>query len=203
MFPASKEGVFWRCGRIIISMDSNPSGEFFISVDVETAGPAPSEYSLLAIGACSIAEPRQTFYVELKPVSPNYTPEALASCNLSMETLAREGLDPVEALSRFEAWIGEVTPAGEKPVFVGFNAAFDWMFVNDYFHRFLKRNPFGHTALDIKSYSMGLTGSTWAQTKMRHVGAKYLDQHALRHHALHDAIDQAVLFQKMSQEREA
>ncbi len=28
--------------------------------------------------------------------------------------------------------------------FVAFNASFDWMFVKDYFHRFLGRNTFGH-----------------------------------------------------------
>ena len=26
------------------------------------------------------------------------------------------------------------------------------MFVNDYFHRFLGRNPFGHAALDLKAF---------------------------------------------------
>ncbi len=186
-----------------MSMENSPAGEFFISVDVETSGPAPSEYSLLAIGACVVSDLQKTFYTELKPTSPNFTPEALESCNLSMDILAREGLEPAEALRRFETWIREVTPEGEKPIFVGFNAAFDWMFVNDYFHRFLKRNPFGHTALDIKAYIMGKTGCAWAGTKMRHVGPRYLDQDTLRHHALHDAIDQAVLFQKMSQERES
>ncbi len=135
--------------------------------------------------------------MELKPVSPNYTPEALASCNLSMESLAREGLDPPVALLRFETWIHEVTPAGEKPVFVGFNAAFDWMFVNDYFQRFLGRNPFGHAALDIKSYYMGLSRGSWSKTTMRHLGPRYLNQQALIHHGLRDAIDQATLFLKM------
>ena len=184
-------------------METSPAGEFFISVDVETAGPAPSEYSLLALGACTITEPRQTFYVELKPDKPNFRAESLASCGLSMEKLAQEGIEPEEALRRFEAWIWGVTPAEDKPVFVGFNAAFDWMFVNDYFQRYLKRNPFGHAALDIKSYYMGRTRGEWEKTKMRYVGAKYLDHEELYHNALHDAIDQAILFQKMSQERES
>ena len=178
-------------------MSPSPESEFFISVDVETAGPAPSVYSLLAIGACTVSEPRATFYIELKPDRPDAQPESLASHNLSLETLAREGIEPAEALHRFARWVESVTPAGMSPVFVGFNAAFDWMFVNDYFHRYLKKNPFGHAALDIKSYFMGLTGSTWEKTKMRHVGPRYLDHEELIHHALHDALDQAILFQKM------
>ncbi len=181
-------------------MENTSPKECFISVDVETSGPAPSEYSLLAIGACTALEPRQTFYVELKPVSPAFTREALASCKLSMELLAAEGTEPSVAMRLFADWVERVTPEGEKPVFVGFNAAFDWMFVNDYFHRFLKKNPFGHAALDIKSYYMGLKGGTWAGTKMRHVGRRYLDHEELVHHALDDALDQATLFQKMHEE---
>jgi ribonuclease T len=178
-------------------MAHSPHGEFFISVDVETAGPAPSIYSMLAIGACTVTEPRLTFYIELKPDKPGFQVESLASHGLSPDRLASEGIEPAEALRRFQAWVRSITPSDETPIFVGFNAAFDWMFVNDYFHRYLKENPFGHAALDIKSYFMGLTGNTWARTKMRHLGPLYLDQQALTHHALRDALDQAVLFQKM------
>lgn len=47
------------------------------------------------------------------------------------------------------------TCGGKQPVFVGFNAGFDWSFVNWYFLRFLGENPFGFAPLDIKSYYMG------------------------------------------------
>ena len=53
------------------------NAETFISVDVETAGPNPSQYSLLAIGACCVSSPEQNFYVELKPVSLSFRPESL------------------------------------------------------------------------------------------------------------------------------
>ena len=86
---------------------------------------------------------------------------------------------------------------GRMPVFVAFNAAFDWMFVNDYFHRYLGRNPFGHTALDIKSFYMGLSGVCWEETTMRFVGPRYLGDQQLTHHALRDAMDQAQIFRKM------
>ena len=39
--------------------------EAYISVDVETAGPNPGQYSLLSIGACLVFVPAKTFYVEL------------------------------------------------------------------------------------------------------------------------------------------
>jgi hypothetical protein len=68
------------------------------------------------------------------------------------------------------------------------------MFVCDYFERFLSRNPFGHAALDIKSYYLGMAGGSWAQTSMRELAPRYLDGRALSHNALSDARDQAELF---------
>jgi DNA polymerase III epsilon subunit-like protein len=171
--------------------------EAFISVDVETAGPNPGDYSLLTIGACTITEPQHTYYAELRPVNNRFVPEALAISRLSMERLAERGLSPKTALAQFEDWLKEQAPGNQKPVFVAFNAPFDWMFLNDYFHRFLGRNPFGHTALDIKSFYMGLTGVPWEETSMQYVSARYLGNQQLTHHALRDAMDQAMIFRKM------
>lgn len=99
--------------------------ETYISVDVETAGPSPGRYSLLSIGACTLAGPRRTFYVQLQPVNAEMLPEAFAVHGLALEDLAARGLPPAEAMERFEAWLAEVVPPGERPVFVAFNAPFD------------------------------------------------------------------------------
>jgi ribonuclease T len=171
--------------------------ETYISVDVETAGPNPSQYSLLAIGACSVFSPERNFYIELKPVNLSFQEEALESCGLSMNKLAIEGVDPAEAMQRFETWVHEILPVGKDPIFVGFNAPFDWMFVNDYFHRFLGHNPFGHSAIDIKSYYMGLEKVPWSETTMQFLGKRYLRQPALIHHGLKDALDQGKIFHKI------
>jgi hypothetical protein len=173
------------------------NAETYISVDVESAGPNPSQYSLLAIGACCVFFPERNFYIELKPVNMLFRPEALESCGFSLEKLAVEGVDPADALQRFETWLLEVLPAGQRPVFVGFNAPFDWMFVNDYFHRFLGHNPFGHAAIDIKSYYMGMAKVPWAETTWRFLGPRYLNQPMLIHHALRDALDQGEIFRKL------
>ena len=175
--------------------------EAYVSVDIETAGPDPCEYSMLSIGACLVADPERTFYVELQPVNDNAIAEALAVCGLSLEELAERGLPPAEAMARFENWLAEVC-GDQQPIFVAFNAPFDWMFVSDYFHRFLGRNPFGHAALDVKAFYMGLTGARWSETGMRHVAPRYLDGRQLTHHALRDAQDQAELFRRMMAEAE-
>jgi DNA polymerase III epsilon subunit-like protein len=169
----------------------------YISVDVETSGPNPSQYSLLSIGACTLTEPRRTFYAELQPVNPNFVPKALAISGLSMDQLAESGLQPREALARFESWLQTTLPPMTQPIFVGFNAPFDWMFVNDYFHRFLGHNPFGHKALDLKAFYMALKKVTWKQTSLHDISQDYPIPHSLTHNALQDAIDQAEIFKKM------
>ena len=177
--------------------DNSPSSGVYISVDVETAGPNPSAYSLLTIGACTVYGPSSTFYVELKPETMRALPEALAISRLSMERLAKRGKPPKQAIQQFEQWVNEQTTENQRPIFVAFNAPFDWMFVNDYFHRFLGYNPFGHAALDVKSYYMGLSGVNWQETAMRYVSAQYLEDRQLTHHALRDAMDQAEIFRLM------
>jgi len=177
--------------------------EVFVSVDVETSGPAPGRYSLLAIGACLVDDPGHSFYVELHPVGEEVSPEAMAVHSLDLDQLKHEGLPPAEAMGRFEAWLRSEVPAQALPVFVGFNAAFDWMFVADYFDRFLGRNPFGHVALDLKAYFMGLTGGAWRDTTKSALAARYPEHPHLTHNALQDALDQAALFRRMRGDRPA
>jgi DNA polymerase III epsilon subunit-like protein len=152
---------------------------------------------MLSIGACSLENPRQEFYVELKPDKENYLSEALAISDLSMERLSVDGVDPKIAMQSFADWLKKVVPAGQQPLFVAFNASFDWMFINEYFINYLGHNPFGHAALDIKSYFMGQEGVDWSQTGMWNIGERYLKRKQLSHHALQDAIDQAEIFKKM------
>jgi DNA polymerase III epsilon subunit-like protein len=174
-----------------------PDAVCYVSVDVETAGPSPAIYSLLAIGACLVFNPAQHFYVELQPLSMASAPEAAEVHRLSLERLAIEGLPPAEAMARFANWLKSAIPQGKHPLFVGFNAAFDWMFVNDYFHRFLGHNPFGHAPLDVKSFYMGMSGGQWCDTSMRRLALRYLGGRQLAHHALEDALIQAELFRKL------
>jgi len=117
----------------------------------------------------------------------------MAVSGLSLETLSREGLEPVDAMRRFGDWILEQT--GEaRPVMVGFNAPFDWSFVNYYFHRFLGENPFGFTALDIKAYYMGVGQTSWHDTRSSVMRERLGAGSEGNHDALCDALAQAELF---------
>lgn len=190
--------------------EDGPDAECFISVDVETSGPIPGLYSLLSIGACivrsgegqTLEDAAGTFYCTLKPLEEaGSDPAALAVAGLSLEDLARTGSSPEEAMGGVEEWVAAAC-AGGKPVFVGLNAAFDWSFVNYYFHRFLGRNPFGFAALDIKSLYMGAVGGSWADTRSsRMVATLGISAGEASHHALEDAQAQAKLFAAIRERR--
>jgi ribonuclease T len=171
--------------------------ETYICVDVETAGPIPGRYALLSIGACLVDEPETTFYMELQPDRPDALPEALAISGLSLNSLMETGSAPRSAMQAFDDWIKRVVPAGNMGIFVALNAPFDWMFVSDYFHRYLGYNPFGHSALDIKALYMGFAGVFWTETSMKHISAHLLQEKHLVHNALRDAQDQAEIFREI------
>jgi DNA polymerase III epsilon subunit-like protein len=171
--------------------------ETFISVDVETAGPNPGNYSLLSIGACLVFEPSNNFYVELQPVNDARSSEALDVSGLDLESLKTSGLPPAQAMKCFSDWVLQAVPPGGQPVFVALNAPFDWMFVADYFHRYLGHNPFGHKALDIKAFFMGMNGARWDETGFAAITRHFHVEQSLNHHALQDAIAQAGLFRRM------
>lgn len=168
--------------------------EVYLSVDIEAAGPIPSEYSLLTIGACDALNPLQTFSCELKPTTRNADPKALEVTGLSLDRLEREGLAPADGMRRFRDWVLSTAGTSGIPVFVGFNAAFDWSFVNYYFHKYLGENPFGFAALDIKSMYMGAARSSWEFTKSSHIEKALRPSLKGDHCALHDAQYQAELF---------
>lgn len=174
--------------------------EVFISIDVETAGPIPGEYSMLSIGACLVSDPEQTFACELKPISDKFVPAALEVSGLSLERLRETGDAPQATMSQFRDWIVKVAGDG-VPVFVGFNAPFDWSFVNYYFHRFTGDNPFGFTALDIKALWMGATGCSWADTRSSRIAEEVRPALHGDHDALHDAQYQAELFRLILERR--
>jgi ribonuclease T len=170
--------------------------EVYISVDIEAAGPVPATYSMLSLGAVPVRDLSATFYVDLQPINENYVPEAIQVVGRTLDDFRRVGKQPKEAMGAFRDWIDLIAPGG-KPVFVGFNATFDWAFVNFYFQHYLGSNPFGIGGIDIKSYYMGLSGCSWEDTKSSRIPTAMKGKSQHTHNALDDAIEQAEMFRRM------
>jgi DNA polymerase III epsilon subunit-like protein len=171
--------------------------EVYISVDIEAAGPFPPTYSMLSLGAVVVDTPKTNFYAEFKPLNDRSVPAALKIVGRTLEDFGRVGRVPKDAMIEFRDWLSSVVRT-RKAVFVGFNAVFDWAFVNYYFLQYLGENPFGIGGIDIKSYYMGLSGGTWDDTRSSRLPKTFktsLRRHT--HDALEDAIEQAEIFRKM------
>ncbi len=74
---------------------------------------------------------------------------------------------------------------------------FDWMFTHYYFIKFLGRDPFGISGIDIKAYFMGKLSVPWGETTKKRVTAKFISSTKHTHNALDDAVKQAEIFEKL------
>jgi len=176
--------------------------EIYISVDVETDGPIPGPNSMLSIGAAAFLEigPHEaTFSANLEQLpdaSPDPAtmqwwstqPEAWQRCRTDLEA-------PAAAMQRFVAWL-DATAQDRKPVFVGYPAGFDFLFVYWYLIRFVGHSPFSFSALDIKTLGMAVLGCGYREVSKRTL-KPYGSDRPHPHVAVEDAIEQGELFQNL------
>ncbi len=130
----------------------------YIVIDVEADGPIPNKYSMVSFGAV-IVEPTltKTFYGKVKPISNEWIPEALDVSGFSREEHESFG-NPEEVMKEFFDWVME--NSNGKPIFISDNPAFDWQWINYYFHSYIGKNPFGFSARRIGDLYCGMKMDT-------------------------------------------
>ncbi len=151
----------------------------YIMVDIEADGPIPSDYSMISFGAV-IVEPslQRSFYGQLKPISKQWIPKALAVSGHSREETLLFN-DPEVVMQDFATWIKQHC-GNRSPLFVSDNNGFDWQFINWYFHHFTGKNPFGHSSTNLGSLYKGACGSLFKNFK-------HLRKTKHTHHPVDDA----------------
>ncbi|GAA1665209.1 hypothetical protein GCM10009765_13470 [Fodinicola feengrottensis] len=170
--------------------------ELYIATDVEADGPIPGPYSMISLGMSVAGRPDLSFYTEIKPISDDFVPAALAVSGLDRDRLVREAPTAQEAMAAVDGWIEGLRTIG-RPVFLAAPAVFDGMFVHWYFHRFVGKSPFGGSGagIDLRSYWMGMNACDWSGTH-KSVIKKKLSLTGLphTHHAAEDAAELAQVF---------
>ena len=175
--------------------------EIYVSTDVETDGPIPGPHSMLSFGSAAYTKDKSliaTFSANLELLDGAHGhPETMAWWTTQPEAWAacREAVQPAPKVMRdYCEWLDGLPG---RPVFVAFPAGFDFTFVNWYLIRFAGRNPFSHSALDIKTFAMAKLGCGYRQAVRRSMPKEWFDDLPHTHVALDDAIEQGALFCNM------
>lgn len=177
--------------------------ELYVAVDIEADGPIPGPYSMISLGMSVVSRPEHSFSTELRPISDDFVPEALAVSGLDRDRLLREAPAPEDAMERAAAWIEGLRPVG-RPVFLAGPAVWDGMFLHWYFMRYLGKSPFGVTGagVDLRSYWMGLTGQDWSSSRTSDIKQSLgLTGLPHTHHAEEDAAQLAQVFETILNRR--
>jgi 3' exoribonuclease, RNase T-like len=183
------------------SGESSAAMEIYVSTDIEADGPVPGPNSMLSFGSAAYSADKQllgTFSANLETLPGaaadpktaqwwSQQPEAWTACRQNLEA-------PETAMRRYVAWLRGLPG---KPVFVAYPAAFDFMFVYWYLMRFVGENPFGFSALDIKTYAMAVLKKGYRESSKRAMPQRWFELHPHTHVALDDAIEQGTLFSNM------
>lgn len=127
------------------------------AIDVEADGPCPGLCSMVSFGAVIVdADSALTnvFFGKVSPISAMWYPEALAVANITrVEHLTYP--DPSAEMQRFVEWV-EQNNVHHRPTMISDNPAFDFQWINYYCHRYVGRNPFGHSARRLGDFYAGL-----------------------------------------------
>ncbi|HYO62388.1 MAG TPA: 3'-5' exoribonuclease [Pyrinomonadaceae bacterium] len=178
--------------------------EVYVSTDVETDGPIPGPHSMLSLGSAAYDKDLNvitTFEANLEtlPGASGHPdtmrwwesqPQAWAASRENAQT-------PEAAMRRYLGWLKSLPGA---PVFVAYPAAFDFMFVCWYLHRFAGENPFGWSALDIKTFAWTVLKKDFRDTTKSAMPRRWFEDLPYTHKALDDALSQGALFRNMLRE---
>ncbi len=172
--------------------------EIYVSTDIEADGPVPGIYSMLSFASAAYTADKQllgTFTANLDTlpeaqVHPDTkvwwdkNPKAWKICRRNCQT-------PSEAIKKYVEWLNKLPG---KPVFVGYPAAYDFMFIYWYLIKFNGDSPFSHSALDIKTFAMAVLKKPFRETSKRKMPKHWFDDLPHTHVALDDAIEQGAMF---------
>jgi hypothetical protein len=114
-------------------------------------------------------------------------PEAWAATRKDLEA-------PAVAMPRYLAWLKALP---DRPVFVGYPAGFDFLFVYWYLIRFGGESPFSFSAIDIKTYAMAMLKRDYRDSVKRNMPQRWFENLPHTHVALDDALEQGTLFCNM------
>lgn len=177
------------------------SEEIYVSTDIEADGPIPGPHSMLSFASVALRADKTVideFTVNLQPLpDAKPHPRTMLWWESFREALAKaceNPEDPAEAMPRYAKWLRNLPG---RIVLVGQPAAFDFMWIYWYLQRYCDESPFGHSALDIKTYAMAMLKKPYRDCVTSQLPAEWQDLLPHTHIALDDARQQGAMFCNM------
>jgi hypothetical protein len=137
----------------------------YFVVDVESDGPVPPIYSMVCFGAIRVDEKlNRIFYGQTKPISKKWEKEALEISGFTREQHLTFN-EPRNIMVNFANWIASNSVG--RPTMISDNIAYDWQWINYYFHYYLGHNPFGFSGRRIGDLYCGMVKDTHAPWKRK------------------------------------
>ena len=182
-----------------------PTPEIYVSTDIEADGPIPGPHSMLSFASAAYLADKtliSTYSANLATLPQAQAhpatmawwqqfPQAWEACRVHVRP-------PEQVMPEYLAWL-QALPG--RPVFVGWPASWDFMWIYWYLVRFTDERPFRENAVDIRSYAMGMRKSDFRRTTRSYLPQRWYDQGLPHTHvALDDAREQGALFCNMMAE---
>ena len=95
-----------------------------------------------------------------------------------------------ETFTAFREWLASVSSG--RPIFVSDNPAYDWQWINYYFHLYFQENPFGHSARRIGDFYAGLCGNFYETQRWKKLRVTKHD-----HNPVNDAMGNVEAFERL------
>ena len=176
--------------------------EIYVSTDIEADGPIPGPHSMLSFASAAYLADKTlitTYSANLTTLPQAQAhpatlawwqqfPQAWEACRAHVRP-------PEQVMPEYLAWLQSLHG---RPVFVGWPASWDFMWIYWYLVRFTGERPFRENAVDIRSYAMGMRKSDFRRTTRSYLPQRWYDQGLPHTHvALDDAREQGALFCNM------
>ena len=178
--------------------------EIYISTDIESDGPVPGIYSMLSFGSVALTLDKEiisTFSANLEclpgAMQDPPTMEWWSTQKEAWIEARRDPQDPALVMKRYVSWLKSLDG---KPVFVGYPAGFDFMYIYWYLIKFAGESPFTFLCCDIKSYAQAVLKKPFYEITKSTMPKAWFDSCNKTHVALDDAIEQGFLFCNMVNE---
>lgn len=159
---------------------------------------------MLSLGAAVFtAEGKQlsTFSVNLQ-LLPNAKadPDTMEFWAKNKDAYEATRVNPMPAQQGMEKFVKWVKEQPGSPVFVGYPASFDFLFVYWYIKHFGLDSPFSFSALDIKTYACAMLKTEYRKSTKKNMPKRWFSEAEHNHIAVDDAVEQGQLFINMMKE---